>query len=154
MSVTQVLCLMMMLRILSFSLTFSIFLSMVSWLVSSFFTHPYVRDHVWHPYVIAGKTHWLTTFLFRLMGRRLFPPPLPLKKKKKKKKISVLSKKHPILLLFLSKLLALFCFPLLLFVPDICYFCPVYLCVVYCVDICHKLGFSFMYLKTNTMFNC
>ena len=38
-------------------------------LVSSFFTNAFVRDHVWHPYAIAGKTHWLKTFLFRLMGR-------------------------------------------------------------------------------------
>ena len=29
------------------------------------------RDHVWHPYVIAGKTRWLKTFLFRLRGRCL-----------------------------------------------------------------------------------
>ena len=54
-----------------FSLTFSIFLSMAHWLVSSFFTNGFVRDHVWHPYVIAGKTHWLKTFLFRVMGRCL-----------------------------------------------------------------------------------
>ena len=30
-----------------------------------------MRDYVWHPYVIAGKTHWLKTFLFRLRGRCL-----------------------------------------------------------------------------------
>ena len=58
--VTLVLSLMMMLQIQSFSLTLSIFLSMVR-----------VTDHVWHPYVIVGKTHWLKTFLFRLMGRCL-----------------------------------------------------------------------------------
>ena len=57
MSVTLVLCLMMVLRILSFSLTLSIFLSTARWLVSSFFTTAFVRDHVWHQYVIAGKTH-------------------------------------------------------------------------------------------------
>ena len=72
MSVTLVLCLMMVLRILTFSLTISIFLSMARWLLSSFFTNAFVRDHVWHPYVIAGKTHWLKTFLFILMGRCLF----------------------------------------------------------------------------------
>ena len=55
MSVTLVLCLMMVLRILSFTLTFSIFLSMALWLVSSFFTNAFVRDCVWHPYVIAGR---------------------------------------------------------------------------------------------------
>ena len=69
MSVTLVLCLMAMLRILSFSLTLSILLFIARWLVSSFFTNAFVRDHVWHPYVIAGKTHWLKTFLFRLIGR-------------------------------------------------------------------------------------
>ena len=46
MSVTQVICLMMVLRILSFSLTFSIFLSMARWLVSSFFINAFVRGHV------------------------------------------------------------------------------------------------------------
>ena len=40
----------------SFSLTLSNFLSIACWLVSSFFTNAFVRDHVWHPYVIAGKT--------------------------------------------------------------------------------------------------
>ena len=58
MSVTLVLCLMMVFQILPFSLTFSIFLSMARWLVSSFFTNAFVRDRVWHPYVIAGKTHF------------------------------------------------------------------------------------------------
>ena len=70
-SVTLVLCLMMVLQILSFSLTFSNFLSIARWLLSSFSTNALVRDHVWHPYVIAGKTHWLKTFLFRLVGRCL-----------------------------------------------------------------------------------
>ena len=55
----------------SFSLTLSIFLSIARWLVPSFFTNTFVRDHVRHPHVIAGKTHWLMTFLFRLMGRHL-----------------------------------------------------------------------------------
>ena len=71
MSVSLVLCLMMVLRILSFSLTLSIFLSMARWLVSGVFTDTLVRHHVWHPHVHAGKTHWLKTFLFRLMGRCL-----------------------------------------------------------------------------------
>ena len=71
MSVTLVLCLIMVLRILSFSLTFSIFLSVSRWLVATFFTNYFVRNHVWHPYIIAGKTHWLKTFLFRLTGRCL-----------------------------------------------------------------------------------
>ena len=71
MYVTLVLCLMVVLRILSFSLTLSILLSIARWLVSSFFTNAFVRDHVWHPYVIAGKTHWLKTFLFKFKGRCL-----------------------------------------------------------------------------------
>ena len=57
MSVTPLLCLMMVLRILSFSLTFSSVLLVARWLVSSFFTNAFVRDHVWYPYVTAGKTH-------------------------------------------------------------------------------------------------
>ena len=69
--VTVVLCLMMVLRTPSFSLTLSIFLSIARWLVSSFLINAFVRDHVWHPYIIAGKTHWLKTFLFRLTGRCL-----------------------------------------------------------------------------------
>ena len=64
MSATLVLCLLMVLQILSFSLTLCMFLSMARWLVSSFFTDAFVRDHVWHPYVIAGKTYLLKTFLF------------------------------------------------------------------------------------------
>ena len=70
-SVTLVLCLMMVQQILSFSLTFISFLSMAHWLVSSFFTNAFVRDHVWHPHANAGKTHWLKTSHFRLMGRCL-----------------------------------------------------------------------------------
>ena len=49
------LCLMVVLWSLSFSLTFSIFLSMARWLVSSFFTNTFMRNHVWHPYVIAVR---------------------------------------------------------------------------------------------------
>ena len=71
-SITLVLCLTMVLWILSFSLTFSIFLSVAHWLVSSFFPNALLRDHVWHPYVIGGKTHRLKTFLSRLKGRCLF----------------------------------------------------------------------------------
>ena len=71
MSFTLVLCLMVVLRILSFGLTLNILLSIALWLVSSFSINAFVRDHVWHPYVIAGKTHWLKTFLFRLIGRYL-----------------------------------------------------------------------------------
>ena len=67
----MVLCLMVVLRILSFSLTLSILLSKARWLVSSFFTNAFVRDHVWRPYVIACKTHFLKTFLLRLIGRCL-----------------------------------------------------------------------------------
>ena len=103
MSVNLVLCLMMVSWILSFSLTLSIFLSIVYWLISSccffvfvclfvclfvFFTNAFVRNHLWHPYVIAAKTHWLKTFLFRLMGRCL------------SRKISLYIPKHCMLLLF------------------------------------------------------
>ena len=56
MFVTLVLCLMMVLWILSFSLTLIIFLPMGFWLVSSFLANNFVRDNVWHPYIIAGKT--------------------------------------------------------------------------------------------------
>ena len=35
-----------------------VFQLIVCWLVSSFFTDAFVRDHVCHPYAIAGKTHW------------------------------------------------------------------------------------------------
>ena len=55
-SATLVLCLMFVLRILSLTLTLSILLSIARWLVSSFFTNAFPRDHVWQPYVIAGKT--------------------------------------------------------------------------------------------------
>ena len=44
--VTLVLCLIMLLQILSFSLTLSIFLSMAPLLASCFFTTAFVRDHV------------------------------------------------------------------------------------------------------------
>ena len=67
-SVTLVLCLMMCCRfcLLAWHLACSF-----QWLISSFFTNAFITNHVWHPHVIAGKTHWLKTFLFRLMGRCL-----------------------------------------------------------------------------------
>ena len=46
MSVTLVLCLMVVLRILSLSLTLSILLSIARWCVSSFSTNAFVTDHV------------------------------------------------------------------------------------------------------------
>ena len=47
-----------------FSLTFSIFLSVARWFVSSFFTNAFVRGDVWNPYPChSDKTHWLKTFL-------------------------------------------------------------------------------------------
>ena len=55
MSIILVLCLMMVLQILSFSLTLSILLSIACWLVSSFFTNAFVRDHVWHPYALLVR---------------------------------------------------------------------------------------------------
>ena len=140
MSVTLVLCLMMVLRILSFSLTVSIFLSIARWLVSSVFTN--VRDHVWRPYVIAGKTHWLNTFLFRLMGRWL------------SRKISLYFAKplHPAFILIKASCFVVFhgwCLSQIFIVSRLLYFCPVYLYGVCCVNICHKFTFSFMYLETN-----
>ena len=53
-SVSLVLCLMMVLRILSFRLTFSIIFSIACWLVSSFFSNAFVRGHIFHLFVIAG----------------------------------------------------------------------------------------------------
>ena len=88
MSVTLVLCVMVMLRILYFSLIFSIGLSLARWLVSNFFTNVFARDHAWHPYVIAVKTRWLKTFLFRLVDRCL------------SRGFLCTFQKHPILLLF------------------------------------------------------
>ena len=66
--VTLVLCLMMELRILSFRLTLGILLSIARWIVSVFFTNVFERDHVWHPYAIAGKTHWLKDLSFWTHG--------------------------------------------------------------------------------------
>ena len=51
-------CLMRVSQILSVTLTFSIFLSIARWLVSSFSTTAFMRGNVWHPYVIVGKTHF------------------------------------------------------------------------------------------------
>ena len=75
--------------------------------VSSFFTDAFVRDHVWHPYVVASKTHWLMTFLFRLVGRC------------QSRKISLYFPKtlYPAFILF--KISCLILFQLLPFVPDI-----------------------------------
>ena len=61
--------LMMMFRILPFSLTFGIFLTIARWLFSSFFTLCLVRGNVWHLRAIACKAHQLKTLLFRLIGR-------------------------------------------------------------------------------------
>ena len=52
----------------------SIFLSIVCWPV--YFTDAFVRDHVWEPYFIVGKTRCLETCLFRLMMRYLLLMPL------------------------------------------------------------------------------
>ena len=135
MSVTLVLCLMVVLRILSSSLTLSILLSIACWLVSSFFTNAFVRDHVWHPYVIAGKTHWLKTFLFKLIGRCL----------SRYTYVSVLSKNTPSCFYsdwnFLFRtVFHCYCLPQILIVSHLLYFCPVYLIVVCCVNVCHKFN--------------
>ena len=108
MSVTLVLCLMVVRRFLSPSLTFSILLSIAHWLISSFFTNAFARDHVWHPYVIAGKTHWLNTFLFKLIGKCL------------SRKISLYFPKtlHPAFILIETSCFVLF---------SIAIVCPIYL---------------------------
>ena len=128
MSVALVPCLMMMLRSLSFSLTLSIFLSVVPWLVSSFLTN-----------VIAGKTHWLKTFLFRPMGRCLY------------KKISLYFPKtlHPYFILIKTCFVVFHCFCLsqILTVSHLLYFCPVYSYIVCCVNICHKFIFPLCILR-------
>ena len=129
------------LRILSFSLTLSIFLSIARWLVSSFFTNAFVRDHVWHPYVIAGKTHWLKIFLFRLMRQYL------------SRKVSLYFPKtlHPAFILietscFILFSLAIFC-PRYL-VSQLLYFCPVYLSMLSVVSIfVIHLGFTLCILR-------
>ena len=54
----SVLFLMLVLRVLSSGLTFSIFLSIARRPVLSFFANAFVTDHVWHPYAIGGRTHW------------------------------------------------------------------------------------------------
>ena len=65
-------------------------------------------DHVWHPYVIRCKTHWLKIFLLRFMGKCL-----------SEKTSLYFPKNDPSRLLLFSKLLAWCCFSWLLFVPDI-----------------------------------
>ena len=66
-----VLSLVMLFRILSCSLTSSVFLSIAHRLASSFFTNTVIRDYVLHTYVITGRTHWLNTCHFTPMGRCL-----------------------------------------------------------------------------------
>ena len=102
-----VFCLMMVFCILSFSFTFSIVLSLANYLDSSFSATTLVRNHVWHPYTIVSKTHWLKTFPSRCIGSACL------------ERVLCISQKHSFLLLFLSNLLPLVCFPLLLFVLDI-----------------------------------
>ena len=124
MSVALVLCLMMILRILYFTLTLRIVLSLARWVVSSFFTNAFVRDHFWHPYVIAGETKWLKTFLYRLMGRCL------------SRKIS----------LYFPNTLYCYCLSQIFIISHLLYFCPVYLHVVCYVNICSKFVF-FLYVS-------
>ena len=143
MSVTLVLCLMKVLQILSFSLIFSIFLSMAHWLVSSFFANAFVRDHVWHPHVIAGKTQWLKTFLFRLIGRFL------------SRKICLDTFRNTPLCFYSYRnflpcsvfhcccLFQIFIVSHLLCLCLVCFYVACY------VSICHRFGFSFMYHETS-----
>ena len=132
-SVTLVLCLII-LQIKSFSLTFtSIFHSMACWLVSSFFTCAFVRDRVWHPYVITGKTYWFKNFLFILMGRCLF------------RKISLYFPKtlDPAFSVFhsyqnflpCSVSVVIVCSTIFIVSPLV-YFCPVYFSICVCCLLC------------------
>ena len=143
MSIALALHRMMVLQILSFSLTCSIVLSMAHLLVSSFFSigsSAFVRDHLWQPYVIAGKTHWLKTFLFRLMGRCL------------SRKISLYFPKtlHPTFFLIETSCLVLFsrCYCLSqIFVVTFSVSIPcIYVYVVCCIDSCHRVVF-FLYVS-------
>ena len=84
---------------------------MAHWLVSIFITTVFVKDHVWHPFVIAGKTHWLKTLLFSFMGRCLA------------RKISLYFPKtlHPAFILMKTSFIVLF---------SIAFVCPWYLWLV------------------------
>ena len=132
-----------MLRILSFSLTFIIFLSMACWFVSNFFTNTFVRNHVRYPYAIAGMTNWLKAFLYRLMERCL------------SRNISLYFPKNTPSCFYSYRdflpcsIFHCCCLSQLFIVSHLLYFCPVHLYVVCCVTICSKFSFSFMYLETN-----
>ena len=67
--ITQLLCLVVVCRILSWSLMFSILLSIPRWLVSN--VPAIITNHVFHLYAVADKKHWLKAFRCWLMGRYL-----------------------------------------------------------------------------------
>ena len=87
------------------------------------------------PYVIAGKTYWLKTFLFGLIGRCL------------SRKISLYFPKHSVssIILIETSYFVLFfhcyCLSQIFAVSHLFYFWSVDLYVVCCVKICHKFGF-------------
>ena len=70
-SVTPVFGLTQVFVFLSWYVILSILLSIFVCTASSFFSTCFVSDHVSAPYVIAGSTHELQTFLFRQMGKLL-----------------------------------------------------------------------------------
>ena len=142
MSVSLVLCLMMVLWILSFSLTLRIFLSIAHWLVSSFFTNAFVRDHVWHLYVIAGKTHWLKTFLLDPWEGACL------------KRFLCTFQKHSSFFysyqdFLLCSVFHCYCLSKIFIVSSLLYFYPIYLYVIHCV--CHRLFgvFFFLYVSSD-----
>ena len=72
MSWTCVCSLINLLIFLSLYVMFSIFLSMLCWAAASFLSIFEVSVQVSAPYVIAGRMHWLYTFLLRHIGRLPF----------------------------------------------------------------------------------
>ena len=117
----------------------NILLSIVSWLVSGFFTNAFMRDRVFHP----CKTHWLKIFAFRLLGRCL----------SRKMYLYFAKTLHPAFILNEASLFVLFSIAIVcarsLYFSHLLYFCPVCLYVVCCVNIRHKLSYAFTHPTAN-----
>ena len=133
---------------LFFSFPISTFLSMARLAYSSFFTNAFMTDRVRYPHAITGKTHWLKTFLFRLIGRCL------------SRKISLYCPKtsHPVFIPIETSFLFFFFFFFFLVLCSIAIVCsrhfssspsiylsPIYLFAVCCVHTCQKFVF-FIYV--------
>ena len=93
------------------------------WLIALFqvfFTIGFVRDHVWHPYVTAGKTHMLNTF-FKTHG-----------KEPVHRDFSIHSQNTSSCFYSCLVLFSIVMFVPMFIVSHLLYFCPVYcmLCVV------------------------